>query len=167
MISKGNFIKATEEYNTFEKVVPAYYFRRSFVSEGKFSAKISVAVCGFYKLYINGRDITKGYLSPYISNTNDYIYYDEYDIKLECGENVIGLILGNGFQNNPGGHRWDFDKADFRSAPMLSLSVTKKEHCPELFRRRAGAFIGVTDPHGILCLHIFPTSFIYTEEKRA
>ena len=73
MISKGNFIKATEEYNTFEKAVPAYYFRRSFVSESKSSAKISVAVCGFYRLYFNGQDITRGLLSPYISNTNDYI----------------------------------------------------------------------------------------------
>ena len=67
-------------------------------------------------------------MSPYISNTNDYIYYDEYDVLLDVGENVFGILLGNGFQNNPGGHIWDFDKASFRSAPMFSLYVTQGEN---------------------------------------
>lgn len=124
MISKSSFIKATEEYNTFEKNIPAYYFRRSFTSDSENSVKIRVAVCGFYQLYFNSKEITKGFLSPYISNTNDYIYYDEYDVVLDAGKNVIGLILGNGFQNNPGGYIWDFDKATFRSAPMVSVSIT-------------------------------------------
>ena len=44
--------------------------------------------------------------------------------SVEKGENVIGLILGNGFQNNPGGYIWYFDQASFRSAPMVSLILT-------------------------------------------
>ena len=32
--------------------------------------------------------------------------------------------LGNGFQNNPGGHIWDFDKARFRGAPQVALRLT-------------------------------------------
>lgn len=126
MVSKKHFIKATEEYNTFEKNMPEYYFRRSFFAEQTKEIKITVAVCGFYKLYFNGKDITKGFLSPYINNTDDFIYYDEYMLKAEKGENVIGVILGNGFQNNPGGHIWHFDEAKFRSAPMFSLSVSEK-----------------------------------------
>ena len=128
MFSKNDFIKATEQYNTFEKNVPAYYFRRTFHSNHSAIAKITVAVCGFYEIYFNGKNITKGFLSPYISNTNDYIYYDEYDVLLDVGENVFGILLGNGFQNNPGGHIWDFDKASFRSAPMFSLYVTQGEN---------------------------------------
>ena len=124
---KEKFIKATEEYNTFENNVPAYYFRRKLTSAENTSVRITVAVCGFYELYFNGKHITKGFLSPYISNTNDYIYCDEYDVTLDKGENVVALILGNGYQNNPGGYIWDFDKADFRSAPMLALSVEKKD----------------------------------------
>ena len=120
---KKYFIKATEEFNTFEKNVPAPYFRRSFDIENPYNAKITIAVCGLYKLYLNGKNITRGFLSPYFSNTNDYIYYDEYEVSLKSGKNVIGIILGNGFQNNPGGYIWDFDKADFRSAPMFSLMI--------------------------------------------
>jgi len=127
MITKNDFIKATEEYNTFENNVPAYYFRQAYASKGERSAKITIAVCGFYELYYNGDRITKGFLSPYISNTDDIIYYDEYDVTLKAGENVVGILLGNGFQNNPGGYIWDFDKARFRSAPMLALEMTSGE----------------------------------------
>ena len=121
----NKFITATSEYNTFDNPVPAYYFRRKFQSDSPKTAILTVAVCGFYELYFNGEHITRGFLSPYISNTDDYVYYDEYTLTLSEGENVIGLILGNGFQNNPGGYNWDFDKADFRSAPKLALSLTE------------------------------------------
>ena len=122
---KKLFIKATEKYNTFSENVPAHYFRRAFNSVRAGDGILRVAVCGLYELFWNGEKITRGYLSPYISNTNDYIYYDEYRVRLDDGENVVGLILGNGLQNNPGGYIWDFDKADFRSAPMLSLTLTQ------------------------------------------
>lgn len=122
MISKDCFIKATEEFNTFETPVPAPYFRKTFQGNGK-TVKINVAVCGFYEIWFNGEKITKGFLSPYISNTDDYIYCDEYEVPADAGENVIGILLGNGFQNNPGGHIWDFDKAPFRSAPCFALTV--------------------------------------------
>lgn len=125
MLSKNIFISATQEYNTFEKHVPAYYFRKSYHSPETASVKITIAVCGLYQLYLNGNNITKGFLAPYISNPDDYIYYDEYDVVLDKGENVFGVLLGNGFQNNPGGHAWDFDKAAFRSAPMFALTVAQ------------------------------------------
>ena len=124
MDSKVHFIKATEELNTFEQNVPAYYFRKSYVSDTECSARIKIAVCGFYELYFNGRRITRGFLSPYVSNTNHYVYCDEYNVTLDGGENVIGVLLGNGLQNNPGGYIWDFDTADFRSAPSFALEMT-------------------------------------------
>ncbi len=127
MLSKHRFIKATEEYNTFENPVPAYYFRKSYVANAACSAKIAIAACGFYELFFNGKQITRGLLSPYISNPNDCVYYDIYDVELIDGENVFGVILGNGFQNNPGGYIWDFDKADFRSAPKFAMAVTAGE----------------------------------------
>ena len=138
MISTHNFIKATEKYNTFEERIPAYYFRKVFSSPQEGNATITVAVCGFYELYFNGARITKGFLSPYLSNTNDYIYYDEYTVTLDAGENAIGILLGNGFQNNPGGYIWDFDKADFRSAPMFAMTITQGQqtllHSDEKFK---------------------------------
>ena len=81
---------------------------------------------GFYELFINGKRVTKGALAPYISNPDHIIYYDCYDIKdeLAAGENAVGVCLGNGFQNNPGGYVWEFDKARWRSAPQVALRLS-------------------------------------------
>lgn len=123
MVSFNRFIKATHEYNSFEKNVPAPYVRKTFISDVSTNAKIVVAACGFYEIYVNGKEYTKGFLAPYISNPEHYIYYDEYVVPIDKGENVIGIILGNGFQNNPGGYIWGFDKASFRSAPMVAFAL--------------------------------------------
>lgn len=86
-----------------------------------------IAACGFYELYINGINCTKGPLAPYISNTDDIVYYDSYELPLKEGNNAVGILLGNGFQNNPGGYIWDFDKAVFRGAPSFAMSLTWAE----------------------------------------
>lgn len=121
------FIKATHEYNTLEKNVPAPYIRKSFISDVKTTAKLIIAACGFYELYVNGAKYTKGFFAPYISNPDHYIYCDEYEVTIDEGENVIGILLGNGFQNNPGGYIWDFDKAAYRSAPMVAVRLEYKD----------------------------------------
>ena len=109
-----------------EKHIAAPYLRRSF--ELDFvpdKAEISICGLGFYCLFINGREITKGYLAPYISNPDDYCYYDNYDITelLQKGKNTIGIILGNGFMNSLGGYVWDTDIAAWRGAPRVAFEL--------------------------------------------
>ena len=118
------FIAATTEYTDFGKCVSAPYFRKKFVFEKGNIAKIRICGLGFYELYINGKNVTKGRLAPYIANPDESLYYDDYDVTAELmdGENVIGVLLGNGFQNNPYGDVWDFDKATFRSAPKFAMA---------------------------------------------
>ena len=126
---KKNFIKATYQKNELNDHVPAPYFRKSFSVEKKpEAAEISICGLGFYRLYINGKDITKGPLAPYISNPDHYCYVDKYDITdcLTEGENVIGILLGNGFMNPVGGAVWDFDKVDWAAPPCLALECTLK-----------------------------------------
>lgn len=88
-------------------------------------AELTICGLGFYELYINGEQVTKGLLSPYISNPDDLLYYDSYDLApyLQVGENVIGLQLGNGMQNAFGGYVWDFEKGGWRSAAPRSRSA--------------------------------------------
>lgn len=121
-----SFIAATEEYATKERHIPAPYFRKKFLYTGGNSAKIRICGLGFYELYLNGKNITKGRLAPYITNPDQSLYYDEYDVtdKLTVGENVVGVWLGNGMQNAVYGEVWDFDKADFRSAPKFAMVLT-------------------------------------------
>ena len=124
---KSRFIKAENKKCSFDEHVPAPMMRKSFnldfVPE---NANICICGLGFYILYINGREITKGRLAPYISNPDHCCYYDEYDIAgyLRKGENVIGVILGNGFYNPFGGAIWDFEKAKWSGAPRLALEFS-------------------------------------------
>lgn len=123
---RNHFIHAEATYSTIEKQVPAPYFRRIFRVEDEVKeAKIQICGLGFYELHVNGFNITKGHLAPYRSNHDDYLYYDEYDITQYIieGQNVIAVLLGNGMQNAWGGRVWDFDKASWRSAPLVSFAV--------------------------------------------
>lgn len=124
-----NFVCASYDVCTFDKHVNAPCFRKSFVADTAFDdAQITVCGLGFYELYVNGKNITKGALAPYISNPDHICYYDSYDIKeyLTEGENVIGIILGNGFFNPFGGSTWDFEKAPWIGAPRFALSLCAK-----------------------------------------
>lgn len=125
MIFSNRFVAATEEYSTYEKHLPNPQFRKSFVLETlPQTAEITVCGLGYYELYINGQAITKGFMAPYRANPDHYLYYDRYDLTeyLSVGENVIGLILGNGIINADV-KVWDFYSAPFRSAPKVALCV--------------------------------------------
>ena len=127
----NSFISAGYEYADIEHFVSAPFFRKKFIAPKFKSAEIIIGAAGFYKLFINGKDITKGELAPYISNPDDIVYYDSYDVSgfINEGENVIAVLLGNGFQNNPGGAVWGFDKAPLRGAPefAMRLSLTTED----------------------------------------
>lgn len=121
------FYKAGDALNSYEAHVPAPYLRleRSFPAGRRYT--LTVSGLGFYMLWVNGKEITKGLLAPYISNPDDLVYFDRYDITaLVAGQPVsaIGIVLGNGMQNAPGGAVWDFDIARFRNAPCFAALLT-------------------------------------------
>lgn len=121
-----SFIAAGKEMCDFDHFVPAPYLRRSIVCPEK-PARAELLICGlgFYELFLNGERRTRGFLAPYITNPDQILWYDQYDLTddFEKGENVLGLLLGNGMQNAFGGEIWDFQLARWRSAPKVSLSL--------------------------------------------
>ena len=125
------FISAGAEYADIGHFVPAPFFRKKFTAEKTETVEIIIGATGFYRLFLNGKDITKGFLAPYISNPDDIVYYDRYDVSglINEGENIIAVLLGNGLQNNSGGAIWDFDKAPWRGAPsfVLRLNMTDSD----------------------------------------
>ncbi len=121
----SHFISMRKEFNKFDSFVPAPLFRREFsVTKPLKSAKISISSLGYYELHINGVNITKGAMAPYRSNPEHYIYFDEYNLseKLNLGNNCIGVILGNGFQNSIV-DGWDFRELPWASAPAVSFAL--------------------------------------------
>ena len=134
MIRK-KFIRAAVPFCSFGHHVNAPYLRRSFFLDFKpEKAQIEICGLGFYRLFINGKEITKGKLAPYISNPDQYCYYDVYQVQdeLDEGENVIGILLGNGFMNPFGGVVWDFDRADWRGTPRAALEFCARGGGKEL-----------------------------------
>lgn len=89
MIS-NKFIKATKDYCTYEKNVSAPYIRKTFTLEEKpAKAEITLTSTGFYRIWVNGKEITGSRLAPCITNSDDIIFYDKYDITdlIEKGNN--------------------------------------------------------------------------------
>ena len=126
MIYPDSFIAAGYDYADIEHFISAPFFRKKFTARETAKAEIVIGAAGFYKLFVNGKDITKGELAPYISNTDDIVYYDSYDVSnyINEGENVVAVLLGNGLQNNPGGAIWDFQKAPWRGAPKFAMRLS-------------------------------------------
>ncbi len=118
-----HFIAATTDYTTYEHHVPAPAFRKSVVLPPLRSATLTVCGLGLYEFFLNGHRLTRGQLSPYISNPDHILYYDQYDLAehLTVGENAFGFLLGNGLLNCWNGGIWDLDKLPCRASPKLAL----------------------------------------------
>lgn len=94
---KGNWITSNKE-----KGQAAPLFRKSFdLSSLPQNAVIHISGLGYYELYINGQKVGDHVLDPGQTNYEDYAFYVTYDIKnlLKKGENVIGVMLGDGWYN--------------------------------------------------------------------
>ncbi|MBE6601486.1 MAG: hypothetical protein E7637_03130 [Ruminococcaceae bacterium] len=126
MLLSTKFIRANNRLCDFDRFEPAPYFRKTFVLDfTPTHAELTICGLGFYELSVNGTPITKGALAPYISNPDQILYYDRYDLVpyLKKGKNVIGLLLGNGFRNCYGGFVWNFDKATCRGPVCVALAL--------------------------------------------
>ena len=126
MILSDKFICAGEKYASFRRKVHAPWFKKNVrLKDSVVKAEITVCGLGFYELFLDGNRITKSYLAPYITNSDDVIFYDNYDVTdLLTGDSCeFRFLLGNGMQNAFGGFIWDFHKAAFRSAPKLAFAI--------------------------------------------
>lgn len=80
-------------------------FRRSFhVNKRIKQAIIYVSGLGQYELHLNGHTVTKAVMTPGWTNYRKTVLYNTYDItgQVNKGENVLGVMLGNGMYNVPG-----------------------------------------------------------------
>ncbi len=125
------YISAYTKFNTREQHVNAPLLRRCFkVAEPYKKAHIQISAVGLYRLFLNGKELTKGFFAPYISNPDHIVYYDEYDIT-DClkEENVLCILLGNGFSNSLDNQLWQFESAPYRAAPKVYVGVFADDQC--------------------------------------
>lgn len=142
------FYAATTEYASFFSPVNAPCFRRSFTVSAASAATLAITTPGFYELFVNGTRITKGRFSPGITNPDHMLTVDRYELLpyLREGENVIGILLGNGMANCIGWQTWNGHIAPWRAAPSVALEAEIRQKEKVLYLT-AGDF--VTAPSAI------------------
>ena len=105
---------------------PAPYFRKKFnVGKQVKQARLYVAVAGLYNLYLNGERMGDGMLEPVYTRFDRRNMYMTYDVTpyIRDKENVVGVVLGNGWYNHQALAVWNFDVAPWRDRPAFCLDL--------------------------------------------
>jgi alpha-L-rhamnosidase len=117
--------------STFAGVLPDQtqslpQLRRAFALDGKIKrARAYVIGLGYFEMTINGQRVGDHLLDPGYTRYDRRLLYVTHDVTaaLRAGENVIGVMLGNGWFNVETKAAWDFDKAPWRATPRLLLEL--------------------------------------------
>lgn len=119
---RGSWISDGEDIN----LKPAPYFRKPFNTSRKIrSARAYIAVAGLFELTINGQKIGTHRLDPVYTRFDRCTIYVTHDVTsaVTKGENVIGVLLGNGWYNHQSTAVWNFDKAPWRNRPAFCMDL--------------------------------------------
>ncbi|MDR2169476.1 MAG: glycoside hydrolase family 78 protein [Planctomycetaceae bacterium] len=117
---------------------PLPLFRKSFFvtkNNNKTIKHAVVHICGLghYELRLNGRKIGQSFIDPGWTNYKKTCLYSSYDITnlLQSGENVFGVLLGNGMYNVSGGRYVKF-KGSFGLPKLIAqLEITYSNNTTE------------------------------------
>lgn len=96
--------------------------RKSFtLSQRPVSARVFVTGLGFYELALNGHKVGDQVLAPSRTDYLQSVLYDAFDItdRLRSGQNVLGIMLGNGWYNPPKEH-WNW-RMQWHGSPRAIL----------------------------------------------
>lgn len=129
MIDKyhGIWIKSYKEYCYF-KDYPGAYFRKSFAAPEQISkAEIQICGLGFHEIYLNGEKVGDRWFAPGLSQYDFRCGSITYDISkqlLPGRENVIIIMLGNGFFNCHNDWQYTVNFYSWRTSPRLICDIT-------------------------------------------
>ncbi len=117
------FISHGTKYNTFANHVNAPLFKHVFDCDCDINATLTISVAGLYRLFLNGEELNKSLFAPTLSNPDQVVFEDKYDLsgKLKRKNNVLCVLLGNGFNNCSDYNIWGNDTAPYRAAPKFAL----------------------------------------------
>ncbi|MBN1876734.1 MAG: glycoside hydrolase family 78 protein [Anaerolineae bacterium] len=106
---------------------PAPLLRRSFRAEsGLIAARIYVTGLGLYELRLNGQRVGDTVLTPGWTNYDHHIQYQTYNVTglMREGDNVLGVMLGDGWYRGYMGFAGDRNLYGDRLALLLQLHLT-------------------------------------------
>ncbi len=118
----AKFASKREEENVDEVFSAAPMFRKAFSIKGNVkSARFYISGLGYNVSYLNGKKISDHILDPAFTRYDKTVLYTTFDVSgmLQSGENVLGVVLGNGWYNMFTRAVWGFDQAAWRNIPTL------------------------------------------------
>ncbi len=107
-----------------------HIFRKSFTVSGSICrAMLYVCGLGHYEAYMNGQRVGDAVLEPGWTDYNKSCLYSCYDVTelLKEGRNGIGLLLGDGMYNVPGGRYVYFPRSYGKCKFLLQMNVTYED----------------------------------------
>ena len=112
-------------WSVTQPVIPAPYFRKVFTCNDPAGIRAAICGLGYYELFLNGRKVSENVLDPIVTQYDQRVRYVVHDVSgyLRAGENVIGVILGNGWYNCHTPEVWKFQNAAWRDYPKLILEM--------------------------------------------
>lgn len=89
------------------------------------SATVTLCGLGYHELRLNGKKVGDHVLDPAFTRYDRRVLYVSHDVTdlLRQGENVVGVMLGNGWYNMHTRATWNFDQAPWRNEPVMRLHL--------------------------------------------
>ncbi|OGO91483.1 MAG: hypothetical protein A2Y17_05900 [Clostridiales bacterium GWF2_38_85] len=122
--NNAKWIQATNIFGDFKTYAP--YFRKSFIISNKVKkAQISICGVGHYLLFINGVRVGNEVLNQPFTVYDKKLYYTTHDITeyLKSGENVVGVILGNGMYRPQQPNVWNHHNSTWIDTNKLIADI--------------------------------------------
>ena len=126
LFEHGKWIGAGGGLGRTSPVKPAPFLRKTFtLDEVPLKAEVFFCGLGYSELYLNGKKVDDGVLQPVITQYDKRTGYLRYDVTalLQKGENVFGVILGNGWYNCSTANTWCFERSSWRDYPKMILEM--------------------------------------------
>lgn len=123
----GHWIaRAPSSAKTLARDHPQPLLRRVFTLDGTVRrARLYLAGLGYHEISLNARKVGDEQLQPGFTRYDQRVLYVAHDVTdaLLPGENVLGVMLGNGWLNVHEKAAWRFDEAPWRATPRLLLEL--------------------------------------------
>ncbi|HIV20297.1 MAG TPA: alpha-L-rhamnosidase N-terminal domain-containing protein [Candidatus Merdivicinus intestinigallinarum] len=111
-------------------------FQKTFAADGKKPARLTICGLGVYEAYLNGKKLGEEYLLPGFHAYDFWQQYQTFDLDglLQPGENVLSVLLGNGWYKG----RFGFEGNEGERYGSRFLLIAQVEE--------AGNILTATDP---------------------
>jgi alpha-L-rhamnosidase len=116
-----------------EKRAP--YFQKEIQTKSPIArATVYLASAGLHELTLNGEKVGDAFMDPIYTRFDKRVLYNTYDVtSLLKTDNIIDVVLGNGWYNHQSTAVWYFHKAPWRARPrfMFEMLIEYKDGSTE------------------------------------